>query len=102
MEEAWLMGAGLSSLVTGSFEEDASLTAEALLSTLTRQQAATVKNRLDNYNETLRKKNRQPVKDVRDIFTQVRESNKIKKKIEEEEKGKNKNNDFKFFGSVQG
>lgn len=102
MEEAWLMGAGLSSLVTGSFEEDASLTAEALLSTLTRQQAATVKNRLDNYNETLRKKNRQPVKDVRDIFTQVRESNKIKKKIEEEEKGKNKNNDFNFFGSVQG
>lgn len=101
MEEAWLMGAGLSSLVTGSFEEDTSLTAEALLSTLTRQQAATVKNRLDNYNETLRKKNRQPVKDVRDIFTQVRESNK-KKKIEEEEKGKNKNNDFKFFGSVQG
>lgn len=79
MEEAWLMGAGLSSLVTGSFEEDASLTAEALLSTLTRQQAATVKNRLDNYNETLRKKNRQPVKDVRDIFTQVRESNKKKK-----------------------
>uniref|UniRef100_A0A3P8WE00 Rho GTPase-activating protein 28 n=1 Tax=Cynoglossus semilaevis TaxID=244447 RepID=A0A3P8WE00_CYNSE len=74
MEEAWLMGAGLSSLVTGSFEEDTSLTAEALLSTLTRQQAATVKNRLDNYNETLRKKNRQPVKDVRDIFTQVREN----------------------------
>lgn len=97
-----MMGAGLSSLVTGSFEEDASLTAEALLSTLTRQQAETVKNRLDNYNETLRKKNRQPIKDVRDIFTQVRESNKIKKKIEEEEKGKNKNNDFKFFGSVQG
>ncbi|XP_024918225.1 rho GTPase-activating protein 28 isoform X2 [Cynoglossus semilaevis] len=73
MEEAWLMGAGLSSLVTGSFEEDTSLTAEALLSTLTRQQAATVKNRLDNYNETLRKKNRQPVKDVRDIFTQSRD-----------------------------
>ncbi|XP_058484238.1 rho GTPase-activating protein 28 isoform X1 [Solea solea] len=69
MEEAWLTGAGLSSLVTGSSEEE-ELPAEALMSTLTHQQVATVRRRLDNYNETLRKKNRQPIRDVRDIFTQ--------------------------------
>uniref|UniRef100_A0A3Q3JPW7 Rho-GAP domain-containing protein n=1 Tax=Monopterus albus TaxID=43700 RepID=A0A3Q3JPW7_MONAL len=73
LEEVWLTEAGLSSLVTGLSEEEAPLPpAEALLSTLTRQQVATVKKRLDNYNETLRKRNRQPIRDVRDIFTQVR------------------------------
>lgn len=72
MEEAWLTEAGLSSLVTSSTEaEELPLPAEVLLSTLTRQQVATVKRRLDNYNETLRKRNRQPIRDVRDIFTQV-------------------------------
>uniref|UniRef100_A0A8C9XUL4 Rho-GAP domain-containing protein n=1 Tax=Sander lucioperca TaxID=283035 RepID=A0A8C9XUL4_SANLU len=44
---------------------------EALLSTLTRQQAATVRKRLDNYTETLKTRNRQPIRDVRDIFPQV-------------------------------
>uniref|UniRef100_A0A8P4G068 Rho GTPase activating protein 28 n=1 Tax=Dicentrarchus labrax TaxID=13489 RepID=A0A8P4G068_DICLA len=39
-----------------------------LLSTLTRQQAATVRKRLDNYNETLKIRNRQPIRDVRDLF----------------------------------
>uniref|UniRef100_A0A3Q3QS13 Rho-GAP domain-containing protein n=1 Tax=Monopterus albus TaxID=43700 RepID=A0A3Q3QS13_MONAL len=72
LEEVWLTEAGLSSLVTGLSEEEAPLPpAEALLSTLTRQQVATVKKRLDNYNETLRKRNRQPIRDVRDIFTQT-------------------------------
>ncbi|XP_031172789.1 rho GTPase-activating protein 28 [Sander lucioperca] len=84
LEEAWLTEAGLSSLVTGSFsEEEAPLVAgsvtealvagsvtEALLSTLTRQQAATVRKRLDNYTETLKTRNRQPIRDVRDIFPQ--------------------------------
>nr|XP_054594717.1 rho GTPase-activating protein 28 [Nothobranchius furzeri] len=69
LEEAWLLGAGLSSLVTGSAETSRP-TAEAVLSTLTRQQAATVRQRLDNYNATLRKINRQPARDVRDIFTE--------------------------------
>lgn len=65
--------AGLSSLVTGSapLEEDPPPSTEALLCTLTRQQAATVKRRLDRYNQTLRSCNRQPIKDVRDVFTQV-------------------------------
>uniref|UniRef100_H3CFJ2 Rho-GAP domain-containing protein n=1 Tax=Tetraodon nigroviridis TaxID=99883 RepID=H3CFJ2_TETNG len=68
LEEAWLAEAGLSSLVT---EEDTPLSAEVLLSTLTRQQAATVRKRLDKYTETLKSRNRQPVKDVRDIFTEI-------------------------------
>uniref|UniRef100_UPI003AAD1FA1 uncharacterized protein n=1 Tax=Centroberyx gerrardi TaxID=166262 RepID=UPI003AAD1FA1 len=67
LEEAWLTEAGLSSLVTGSSSGEGP--AEALLSTLTRQQAATVKKRLDNYNQTLKKKNKQPIRDVRDVFT---------------------------------
>ncbi len=72
LEEAWLTKAGLSSLVTGSLSEEGSpLTAEVLLSTLTRQQATTVRRRLDNYNETLKTRNRQPNRDVRDIFAEV-------------------------------
>lgn len=68
LEEAWLTEAGLSSLVT---DEDTPLAAEVLLSTLTRQQAATVKKRLHNYNESLKSRNRQPTRDVRDIFTEI-------------------------------
>uniref|UniRef100_A0A3B5BBP5 Rho GTPase-activating protein 18-like n=1 Tax=Stegastes partitus TaxID=144197 RepID=A0A3B5BBP5_9TELE len=72
LEEAWLTEAGLSTLVTGSAPpEEALPPAEALLSTLTRQQVTTVRRRLDNYNETLKKRNRQPIRDVRDIFTEV-------------------------------
>uniref|UniRef100_A0A3B5B1R2 Rho GTPase-activating protein 18-like n=1 Tax=Stegastes partitus TaxID=144197 RepID=A0A3B5B1R2_9TELE len=71
LEEAWLTEAGLSTLVTGSAPpEEALPPAEALLSTLTRQQVTTVRRRLDNYNETLKKRNRQPIRDVRDIFTE--------------------------------
>lgn len=71
LEEAWLMEAGLSSLVVGSSSTETPPVVEAVLSTLTRQQAATVRKRLDNYNETLRKRNRQPIRDVRDVFTEV-------------------------------
>ncbi|XP_043961012.1 rho GTPase-activating protein 28 isoform X2 [Gambusia affinis] len=70
LEEAWLMEAGLSSLVVGSSSTETPPVVEAVLSTLTRQQAATVRKRLDNYNETLRKRNRQPIRDVRDVFTE--------------------------------
>ncbi|XP_015255095.1 PREDICTED: rho GTPase-activating protein 28-like [Cyprinodon variegatus] len=70
LEEAWLTEAGLSSLLVDSASTEAPPVAEAVLSTLTRQQAATVKKRLDNYNETLRKRNRQPIRDVRDVFTE--------------------------------
>ncbi|KAM8823360.1 rho GTPase-activating protein 28 isoform 2-T2 [Spinachia spinachia] len=68
-EEAWLMEAGLSSLITSSLSEEVPAPAE-VLSTLTRQQAATVKRRLDNYKETLKTRNRQPIRDVRDVFTE--------------------------------
>ncbi|XP_062236070.1 rho GTPase-activating protein 28 isoform X2 [Platichthys flesus] len=71
LDESWLTEAGLSSLVTASSEEKMAAPAEALLSTLTRQQASTVRRRLDNYNETLRKRNKQPIRDVRDVFTQA-------------------------------
>ncbi|XP_035981565.1 rho GTPase-activating protein 28 isoform X2 [Fundulus heteroclitus] len=70
LDEAWLTEAGLSSLVVGSSSTEAPPAAEAVLATLTRQQAATVKKRLDNYNETLRKRNRQSIRDVRDVFTE--------------------------------
>lgn len=30
-----------------------------------------MRKRLDNYTETLRKRNRQPIRDVRDVFTEV-------------------------------
>lgn len=71
LEEAWLMEAGLSSLVTSSLSEEVPPPAEVLLSTLTRQQAATVRRRLDNYSETLKTRNRKPIRDVRDVFTEV-------------------------------
>ncbi|ROL45418.1 Rho GTPase-activating protein 18 [Anabarilius grahami] len=66
LEEAWLQEAGLSTLVTGTQSDGP---AEALLSTLTRSQAAMVKKRLDNYTQTLRKRNRQPMRHVRDVFS---------------------------------
>uniref|UniRef100_A0A665TX31 Rho GTPase activating protein 28 n=1 Tax=Echeneis naucrates TaxID=173247 RepID=A0A665TX31_ECHNA len=71
LEEEWLKESGLSSLVMASEEKEVPPPAEVLLSTLTQQQVATVKRRLDNYNETLKKRNRQPIRDVRDVFTQV-------------------------------
>ncbi|KAM4605994.1 rho GTPase-activating protein 28 [Polymixia lowei] len=66
LEQAWLTEAGLSSLVTGSSSGEGP--AEALLSTLTRRQVAMVKKRLDNYNQTLKKRNKQPIRDVREVF----------------------------------
>lgn len=66
MEEAWLHDTGLSTLVSGTLTD--SQPAEALLSTLTRSQAAMVKKRLDNYSQTLRMRNRQSIRHVRDVF----------------------------------
>ncbi|XP_051543439.1 rho GTPase-activating protein 18-like isoform X2 [Myxocyprinus asiaticus] len=66
LEEAWLQEAGLSTLVSGTQSDGP---AEALLSTLTRSQAAMVKKRLDNYTQTLHKRNRQPMRHVRDVFS---------------------------------
>ncbi|XP_020364428.1 rho GTPase-activating protein 18 isoform X1 [Oncorhynchus kisutch] len=66
LEEAWLQDAGLSTLMSGALGEGP---AEALLSTLTRSQAAMVKKRVDNYTLTVRKRSKQPTRHVRDIFS---------------------------------
>ncbi|XP_072567433.1 rho GTPase-activating protein 28 isoform X2 [Paramormyrops kingsleyae] len=65
LEEAWLQEAGLSTLVSGASGDTP---AEALLSTLTRSQAALVQKRLNSYTQTLRRHNRQSARHVRDIF----------------------------------
>ncbi|XP_062986650.1 rho GTPase-activating protein 28 [Elgaria multicarinata webbii] len=64
LEAEWLQDVGLSTLISGSEEEDG----EALLSTLTRTQAAAVQKRYNTYTQTLRKKNKHTVRDVREIF----------------------------------
>ncbi|XP_006868777.1 PREDICTED: rho GTPase-activating protein 28 [Chrysochloris asiatica] len=64
LEAEWLQDVGLSTLISGDEEEDG----KALLSTLTRTQAAAVKKRYNTYTQTLRKKNKQSVRDVRDVF----------------------------------
>nr|XP_012601637.1 rho GTPase-activating protein 28 isoform X2 [Microcebus murinus] len=64
LEAEWLQDVGLSTLISGDEEEDG----KALLSTLTRTQAAAVKKRYNTYTQTMRKKNKQSVRDVRDIF----------------------------------
>ncbi|KAG5851004.1 hypothetical protein ANANG_G00088420 [Anguilla anguilla] len=66
LEEAWLQEAGLSTLMSGGPGDGP---AEALLSTLTRKQGALVRKRLDNYTQTLRKRNKQPIRHVRDVFS---------------------------------
>ncbi|NXU04519.1 RHG28 protein, partial [Buphagus erythrorhynchus] len=64
LEAEWLQDVGLSTLISGAEEEDG----QALLSTLTRTQAAAVQKRYNTYTQTLRKKNKHTVRDVRDIF----------------------------------
>ncbi|KAM9778057.1 rho GTPase-activating protein 18 isoform 2-T2 [Syngnathus typhle] len=63
-DEAWLAEAGLERLFDGEQEEDSA----AFLSTLTRAQAGAVERRLTSLHQTLRRRNRQHLPDVRDIF----------------------------------
>lgn len=65
-EEQWLADAGLSTLISGEDGED--VENALLLSTLTRTQAEAVQRRLDSYTLSLRKRNKPPPRDVRDIF----------------------------------
>ncbi|XP_063070975.1 rho GTPase-activating protein 40 isoform X2 [Engraulis encrasicolus] len=65
-EEQWLQDAGLAPLIQ---EDSEDVDKVVLLSTLTRTQAAAVQKRLDSYSCSLRKKNKPPPRDVRDIFT---------------------------------
>ncbi|KAH0619081.1 hypothetical protein JD844_018728 [Phrynosoma platyrhinos] len=64
-EAEWLQDAGLSDLIGDRTEENGNI---VLLSTLTKTQAAAVQRRLDTYTRSRRKKNKQPIRDVRDIF----------------------------------
>uniref|UniRef100_A0A8C7ZPQ3 Rho-GAP domain-containing protein n=1 Tax=Oryzias sinensis TaxID=183150 RepID=A0A8C7ZPQ3_9TELE len=81
-EEQWLADAGLSTLIQDDSEDVDNV---VLLSTLTRTQAEAVKRRLDSY--TLRKKDKPPPRDVREIFrtpiAQVRIFNMIPDLVEE-------------------
>ncbi|XP_078256288.1 rho GTPase-activating protein 18 isoform X1 [Rhinoraja longicauda] len=65
VEAKWLKDAGLSGLVNGDTHESITL-----LSTLTRTQAEAVQRRVETFTMTMRKKNKQPIPDVRDIFSQ--------------------------------
>lgn len=64
LEAEWLQDVGLSTLISESEEDNG----EALLSTLTRTQAAAVQKRYTTYSQTMRKKNKHAIRDVRDIF----------------------------------
>ncbi|NXN15493.1 RHG40 protein, partial [Indicator maculatus] len=64
-EAEWLQDAGLSNLLGENASENDNL---VLLSTLTRTQAAAVQRRLDTYSRSRRRRNKQPVRDVRDVF----------------------------------
>ncbi|XP_068093306.1 rho GTPase-activating protein 28 isoform X2 [Hyperolius riggenbachi] len=64
LEAEWLQEVGLSTLISGTHEHDG----QALLSTLTRAQAAAVQRRYNTYTQTMRIKNKHSVRDVRDIF----------------------------------
>uniref|UniRef100_UPI00358DE55A rho GTPase-activating protein 18-like n=1 Tax=Myxine glutinosa TaxID=7769 RepID=UPI00358DE55A len=65
-QERWLEETGLSILISDS--EEGLGDAKALLSTLSRAQTDTVRRRINTYHQTMRKKNKQHVRDVRDIF----------------------------------
>ncbi|XP_042714215.2 rho GTPase-activating protein 40 isoform X6 [Chrysemys picta bellii] len=64
-EAEWLQDAGLSDLIGEDTSDNGNI---VLLSTLTKTQAAAVQRRLDTYSRSRRKKNKPPVRDVRDIF----------------------------------
>ncbi|XP_074541117.1 rho GTPase-activating protein 18 isoform X1 [Halichoeres trimaculatus] len=69
-EEAWLTEAGLARLfdVSLAADQDQEEDSAVFLSTLTRTQAAAVERRVASLQQTLRRRNRQHVPDVRDIF----------------------------------
>ncbi|XP_044842124.1 rho GTPase-activating protein 40 isoform X4 [Mauremys mutica] len=83
-EAEWLQDAGLSDLIGEDTSENDNI---VLLSTLTKTQAAAVQRRLDTYSRSRRKKNKPPVRDVRDIFGVVGSEEKV---VEMEESDKDR------------
>uniref|UniRef100_A0A8B9FZS6 Rho GTPase activating protein 40 n=1 Tax=Amazona collaria TaxID=241587 RepID=A0A8B9FZS6_9PSIT len=69
-EAEWLQDTGLSNLLGDCASEHDNI---LLLSTLTKTQAAAVQRRLDTYSRS-RRRNKHPVRDVRDIFGVVTET----------------------------
>ncbi|XP_043922449.1 rho GTPase-activating protein 28 isoform X2 [Protopterus annectens] len=76
LEAEWLQEVGLSALVSGTEEA----VSNAVLTTLTRTQAAAVEKRYNTFAQTLKKKNKQSVRDVRDVFG-VRDSSRPFNKV---------------------
>ncbi|XP_048406394.1 rho GTPase-activating protein 18 isoform X4 [Stegostoma tigrinum] len=66
VEIEWLHDAGLSTLIEEGGRNDDEV---VLLSTLTRTQSAAVQRRVENYTLSMRIKSKQPIRDVRDIFS---------------------------------
>ncbi|RLV98881.1 hypothetical protein DV515_00010347 [Chloebia gouldiae] len=64
-EAEWLQDAGLAELLGEPEVDEDNL---VLLSTLTRTQAAAVQRRLDTYSRSRRRRNKHPVRHVRDVF----------------------------------
>ncbi|XP_030067771.1 rho GTPase-activating protein 40 isoform X2 [Microcaecilia unicolor] len=64
-EAEWLQDTGLSDLISDHASDGSNA---VLLSTLTKTQTAAVQRRLDTYSHSRRKKCKQPVRDVRDVF----------------------------------
>nr|XP_047905054.1 rho GTPase-activating protein 40 isoform X3 [Anser cygnoides] len=78
-EAEWLQDAGLSDLIKDHASENDNV---VLLSTLTKTQAAAVQRRLDTYSRSRRRKNKHPVRDVRDIFGVVGSGETVAEKEE--------------------
>ncbi|CAM5095899.1 unnamed protein product [Natator depressus] len=83
-EAEWLQDAGLSDLIGDDTSDNDNV---VLLSTLTKTQAAAVQRRLDTYSRSRRKKNKPPVRDVRDIFG-VASSEEMVVEMEESDKNR--------------
>ncbi|KAM4692534.1 rho GTPase-activating protein 40 isoform 2-T2 [Rhinophrynus dorsalis] len=65
-EADWLQDTGLSPLIGEQTPEEDNV---FILSTLTNTQTAAVQRRLDSYSRSVRKRCKQPARDVRDVFT---------------------------------
>ncbi|MBN3298110.1 RHG40 protein, partial [Amia calva] len=81
-EKQWLQDAGLSTLIS---EDSEDVDKVVLLSTLTRTQAAAVQRRLDSYTCSLRKRSKQPPRDVRDIFSHSTSTQEDNSQVRERE-----------------
>lgn len=100
-EEAWLMEAGLATL----FDQSASDGEDsiALLSTLTRTQAAAVERRVETLKQTLRKRNKPyAVPDVREIFKPSTTAAHSKDEAESTERSGSKKQEVEGLGNRVG